>query len=263
MNIRMKLAALAAAAMSAHALGGVGISDFYITDAAGMVFLVDGNTLLATEVVQLTNAGSISEILYLGNGQMMSNVFGVISVHDLSTGVGVEQIRIGDLLGQGIHYPEGLALTSDGDIFMSVGSFTPESSSRYGVIWDRDSNTITQTAEFEGLNGYLDHHEVEPGIMLGADWANSTIRVIDIATGDFLQEYTYDFDPVSFFEFGDTIYTIAKEGDLYTFDPDNGGVDYVGTVIGAGTSIIGATVPAPTPLALLGMGALVTVRRRR
>lgn len=264
--IRATIAALAAGLSVSPACAGIGLQDFYITDSAGMIYSVDAGTLQATEVVQLSGSGqfrNITDILYLGNNQIMSNVLGVISVHDLDTGVGVEQVRISDHLGGGTHYVTGLARTDGGEIYTSVESITPDGDSSYGTYWDPATNTVTQTTGFDELILYLDNHEISPGIMLGAYWSRSEIHVRDLEGGSVLNAYAVGFDPVSFFQFGDTIYTIAKEGDLYTFDPSDGSTSYVGAVTGAGTSIIGATVPAPGSLALMGIGGVAGARRRR
>jgi len=240
-----------------------GISDFYITDASGLVYEVDGGTLEATEVIQLENASSIHEIMYMGDNQLMYNVFGLLSVTDLVTGVTQDVFNVRDHLGPGIHDANGLAMTDSGDIYLSVRSQDPQSSSDYGALINIENQSFTALAEFSQREFYLDNHQVEENLFLSADWLGGTIDMVNTSTGDILSEMSFGFDPVSFFEADGAVYVIAKEGGLYTFDYLAGTVDYLGDVSGAGTSIIGATVPAPGSLAFLGFAGIAAARRRR
>lgn len=241
-----------------------GISDFYITDASGLVYEVDGATLAATEVVQLNNAFAIHEIMYMGNNQLMYNVFGRLSIANLVTGETEVVFDIHDHLGSGIHYGNGLARTQSGDIFMTVRSQGAGFPLRdYGVLVNIENQTFTELADLSRREFYIDHHQVAENLFLSADWASGTIHTMNADTGVILSETSFGFYPVSFFEADGSVYVIAKEGGLYTYDYLTNSVDYLGDVTGAGTNIIGATIPASGTLSLLGLASIVATRRRR
>jgi len=257
------LAAFAATVLGVQSYSQAGVSNFYITDSAGLVYEVDGNTLAATEVIQLTEASSIHEIMYLGQNQLMYNVFGRLSITNIMTGETEVVFNIHDHFSSGINDGNGLAMTSSGDIYVSMTSQTPDFARSYGALIDLENQTLTELAEFSHREFYLDNHQVEENLFLGADWNNGTIDLVDTSTGNILSEMSFGFDPVSFFEANGSIYVIAKEGGFYTYDYLNGSVEYLGDVTGAGSSIIGATVPTPMTLTLFSVSGLVISRRRR
>ncbi len=263
MILRVLQAATAASVVLFPAVASAGISDFLITNSQGLVYQVDGDTLAATEVIQLQDAGSINEIMYIGDNQVMSNVFGRLSVTDLSTGVTDVVFNTNDYFGPGIHYANGLAMTQSGDIFVSMHSKGPDFSDQFGALINVENQTLTTLENFSQFEFYLDNHQIEENIFLGADWNNGRIDILNSNTGEILSETSFGFDPVSFFESNGVVYAVAKEGGLYSYDYATNSVDFMGDITGAGTSIIGATVPAPGSMVVLSSLVLGISRRNR
>lgn len=257
---------VAASAIGIVSFGAqAGLSNFLVADAEGSIYRVDGDTLESTFLSQVNPAYSTNEIMYLGNNEILVDVTGQLVRHNLNTGTDTVVFDITDQLGNtGIHYTSGLAQTSSGDIFFSVDSIDQSGSATFGATFNLDTNIYTQLADIDPAPGlYFDHQEVGNSVFASADYNNQTISMIDAISGDTLASYNVGFGVVSFFENQGLMYAMGKEGGLYTFDSSNGSTQFVGQISGAGDSLIGASVPAPSALALLGLSGLATARRRR
>lgn len=257
---------LAVTAIGIISMGAqAGLSNFLVAGAEGAIYRVDGDTLQSTLLSQMDNSYSTNEIMYLGNNEVLVDITGQLVRHNLSTGTDTVVFDIDDQLGStGVHYTSGLAQTSSGDIFFSVDTFDQSGSSTFGATFNLDTNIFTQLADIDPAPGlYFDHHEVDNSIFASADYNSQTISMIDAISGNTMASYNVGFGVVSFFEDQGIMYALGKEGGLYTFDSGDGSTQFVGQISGAGSSLIGATVPAPSALALLGLSGLATTRRRR
>ena len=87
--------------------------------------------------------------------------------------------------------------------------------------------------------------------------------MFNISTGEVLETYSTPAGFVSFFENDGLLLAMSRDGDLYTFDADDGTSTFYGSIGGATGQMIGVTIPAPGVLSLLGLVTLSATRRRR
>ena len=267
-----KFVVVLSALTSCAGLATAGIADFYITDASGVIFTVDGQTLVATERFEVeTSDLGMNDIIFVGDNKMLANVTGQLVQYDMDTGEEVVVFDVRDVYPDGGFYlTGGLARTQDDKIFFSTWGITPKSNSTFGALYDPITQTYEELADFEESLGYqIGHHHVGGDLFLTADWAGEKIRVINTMTGEFESVFDVGFGPVSFLETNGQLYTMTRDGFLYTFDFTTGESEYYGQISGAGGSIIGMAssvafrIPAPSSLAIFGFASLAVARRRR
>ena len=249
------------------------IADFFVADAQGVIYSVNGQTLEASEVFAIEGGFAINEIMYVGGNKMLANVSGQLVQFDMTTGVETVIFDMRDVYGTGTYWTSGLARTSSDEIFFSVWAVTSDHPGvvQFGATYDPFANSYTELAEFEiTRSGYFDHFQVEEDIFLAADWNSGRIHTFDVSTGAEIASFDPGFNPVSFFESDGDLYSLAKSGDIYLIDASAEEALYFGSVSGAGNSFIGATsfdnpfiIPTPSSLAIFGFAGLAAVRRRR
>ena len=250
-----------------------GISDFYTTNSIGEIYLIDGNTLEASLVVELNHGSNINDILYLDDGGILANVGGGLVRYDLGTGLEEVVFSIQgaiDVLGAQI--TTGLAATNDGNVFFSVFHLIPGEGRNYmSGTFNPYTNEFTRAADVSAPAGlYFDHHQIDDTHYLGADWNGQSIYVLDAETGE-TEVVSVGYEVVSFFDVGDSIMTMTKGGDLYYFDPETMTSTFYGEIatsnlgnwIGATSTSNPYRLPAPGTLSMLGFAGLIAGRRRR
>jgi WD40 repeat protein len=267
----MKLIPLSAAALSAAfvcplAHGGTGLPDFIVTNASGDLYMVNGNTLEATYFDTVDTGNSINEIEYIGNNTILANQTGIIVSKNLITGEEDVVFRVTDYFTDTpINYAMGLALRDKGDIYFTVNSVLGVGGSVATAASLSGSDfTFTQLNQVDVIGGlYFDSHELANGEILSADFNGERIWRQSSITGETLEIYEVDYGVVSFIELNGDVYTLTKNADMYRFNAMSGESDYIGTLSGIGPGLIGATIPAPSSIAMLGLAGVISARRRR
>ncbi len=268
LNNLVVLSALVCASGSAFAE----IADFFVADGQGVIYSVNGQSLEASEVFTIEGGFAINEIMYVGSNKMLVNVTGQLIQFDMTTGIETVILDMRELHGgTGTYYTTGLARTSSDEIFFSVAAVTAGPLEKYGATFDPFTQTYTQLADFVGGPGlYFDHFDVGNGRVLGADFANGEIAVIDTQSGVIEGTYAAGYGAVSFFQSGDSIMTLSKGGAVYAFDEVTGESILYGHITGSSGQLIGATsfenpfiIPTPSSLAFLGFAGIAATRRRR
>lgn len=263
---RIALTVITGAFVAAHA--SAGLDNFLITNGNGILYEVDGNTLQSTQIAQLDNAGIINEILYVDNGEILANVTGGFERYNLNTGVQTTVFSNATDLPNpgGVDWSSGAALTSEGDVYFSVQSHSEEGSRRYGALYDLDTNTVSEMAEYTNAPGglYFDFHEIGTNLFLAAEQTGQTIRVVDAVTGDNQTIYNTGINNGSFLSLNGDIFVVTTDRDMYTFDETDGSVEFYGSISGVSGNLLGATaIPAPSTPLLFALAAGTSARRRR
>lgn len=267
----LKAGACTAVLTSVSVVATAGIADFYAADAGGRIYRVDGDTLNASLVIDLDNGFNLNDILYLDDGSILANTNGLLVRFDLQTG---EESVIfsanGPPVGSGFHFTSGLAATSDGNVYFTAT--TPNGQERFGGEYNPHTGEYTRLADIVSPGSlYFDHHEIAENIYLGADFQHNRIGVINALTGGTTFIDTA-FGPVSFFESNGTLFSMGRDGDLYTLDVESGESVLYGNVtgrvginawIGAASVSNPFALPTPGTLSMLGLGSLMATRRRR
>lgn len=254
-----------------------GISDFYVAASDSRIYAVNGQTLQATEIFQIDSSGQsgINDILFTGGDTMLANITGQLVQYDMSTGEQTTVLNLRDHYGSGLQYAGGLARTLDDRIAFSVHEVQNPSGTRnaFGMYDPFTGSYETVLNPLGGSGLYFDVHQLSEDIMLGMSTASGSPRlgsvlVINTTDGALVEEYVFDFEPVSFLELDGQLYILDKRSGLHTFDPTTGqsvlygsigGVDYT---IGA-TSNVAFRIPAPGVPMAMGLGGLLVTRRRR
>jgi len=265
MSIRLYALTAFTAAMSISTYSLGDLNDLYVTNSNGQVYHVDGNTLQATEAVQLQGAETINEILYLGNGQLVANLSFGMAVYDFNTqsqtSIFSSQTEFG--IPGSFTYTSGLAQRSNGDVYFAVNVLADQPNSQYyGVSYNLNTNTATQLADVPGV-ALIDHHELSSGQMLTASYNEQSVTVFNPDSGVVDATYSIGLSIASFVQSNDAIYFLTQAGELHTFDPTDGSSAFYGSISGVSGSFIGATIPAPSSLVLLGTSLFTATRRQR
>jgi outer membrane protein assembly factor BamB len=260
-----RFAAIAAVCVVAQSQSFAQLQDVYIANSSGTIYQIDGQTLQATEVAQLQNAGTINEILYVGNGQLIANLtFGMVS-YDFNTDTQTTLFTAQDANGEpgGISLLSGLAQRSDGDIYFTSFLQSP-------TIFEYSGTTYNpNTQEINIINGspnnalYVDHFEISPDRMLGVVDASPFVDIFNPQTGVLETTLSLGITMTSFVESNGDLYILTRDGDIFAFDYTNGNTEFYGSITGTTGTLFGMTVPAPSSLGLLGLGLGVFTRRRR
>jgi len=264
--------AAAAMCVSCSAYGQVG--DFYLADADGGIYSVNGQTLEATLVHTLVEDGlGVNEIMYMGNDQLLVNVTGGILSLDLSTGNEEIVFRVNDYMPPeyGISYNMGLARAGDTSVYFSVIGYPFEGADYFSATYDFASGDFAMLPEITPAVGlYFDHQNVGDGRYLAADFAGDRLLTINSVTGATEEVFDVGFGVVSMLESRGDLYLMDRFGSLFSFDQLSGETSLYGGITGFTGNVIGASIntfygeiPTPGVLSLLGLATLSAARRRR
>ncbi len=265
MHYTMIVAAAIAAGIAAPVHAGLGLQDFLITDANDMLYMVNGDTLETTFLREMTSPGSVNEIEYIGNNTILANRTGLIVSHNLATGAEQIIFRASDYYTDtSINYTMGLALRDQGNVYFTIQSLLMDSTRVVSGSLDPFDGSYEELNPVDQIAGlYFDSHELSNGDIISADFSDQRIWRQSSVTGETLEVYEVGYGVVSFIELSGQIYTMTKQGDFYSFDADTGLSEFVGVITGAGDSLIGATIPTPSGIALFGFAGALCIRRRR
>lgn len=232
---------LAAISTAAHAQ----LSDFLVATSNGRIHEVDGDTLVATEIVQLQNRQSISEILYVGNDEILASIIGSFVRYNLRTGIETIEFNTADVLPNPApgNWTESAAFTAQRNVYFGIAAWNQKGNYRYGVLYNPHDGTLEEMAKhIDPPNGlYFDYIEVDNHVFLAAEFSERTARLIDAETGETLSIMNTDEGIVSFLTLDDTVYAITKQRKLFTFDMDDGSMELYGSITGLNGAPIGAT----------------------
>lgn len=265
----MKWAALSAIYLSAiatPAFAGLGLSSFYVTNSAGEIFAVDGDTLTASSQHQISTSGFVNEIEYLSETSMLVNMSGAVMSVNLQTGEEEVVFNASDYYtDSSTNIMVGLARRGLNEMYMTVHSVMSDGSLRYAAgSMNTETFDYSEIHTFSSIPGIaIDHHELRSSLILSAYNIDQRILLHSATTGEILEIYELDYEIVSFMELSDRIYTVSREGTLYEFRFDSGNSFEVGQISGFSGNLIGATVPAPGGLALIGFAGFASTQRRR
>jgi len=260
-----------AVVMSVSGLAKGGISDFYATNSTGSIFLVDGDSLNASLVVDLNYGSSINDILYLDDGGILANVTGALVRYDLNTGQEEVVFQMSGNTGlSGFQYSMGLAAMSNGDVYFSLFNLDANGSNWYGGAYDPFQNEVELHPSSAGPAAlYFDHHQIGENLFIGADHAGQNFYIHNTETGE-IEIHAAGYSPVSFFESGGSLFTMTQHGGLYMLDVSTMSSTFYGRInsgesnwIGAATTSSPYRLPSPGSLPLFGFVAVVGTRRRR
>jgi len=249
-----------------------GITDFYIANSTGDIYSVDGDSLEATEIFSIQGGLAINDIIFTGNNKMLANVTDQLIEYNMSSGHERVIFEIADYYDEEneFYFTSGFAGASNGDIYLSVTSFTEDGFGHFGATVHPSSGQYEEEADLEPVPGmYFDLHQLDDNLYLGADFQGSLIHLFDSDSGETLATYDASFGPVSFLELGGQIFTMSSTGELYTFDLDTGDSEFFGDINGFSGALLGAAntdifhIPSPGTLPFLGLATAVAVRRRR
>ncbi len=263
---------LLAPTLALTAFAGAGISNMYITNGAGEIYVVDGNTLQATSIAQLDNAGTINDIQYLGNGKILANLTFAMATYDLNTGVQETLFTSNGTFGQpdSFVYTGGLARRVNGDMYFGVTeALNPSGVINYGISFDMQSDSLNQIGNVPFATPF-DFYELANGSMIGLITGDRAVR-FDPNTGAVQAEFDLDVSAVSFVQSLTDLYVIATDGSLYTFDINDASTEFYGQITGFENNILGASIanasaaliPSPASLFALSGGLCLGLRRRR
>jgi hypothetical protein len=262
MKLRTNCAAIAAIITVTQAVNAGDLGDLYVTSASGMLYEVDGGTLQATGIAQLSNAGTINDLEYLGNGQIAANLTFAVAVYDINTSTQTTLFSTPEIFNNpgGIQYTSGLTQLSNGELYMSTINANPDATVYESYSYNFQSGNFTQYADAPS-NLPFDHHQLDDGTMLTID--QSDVYLHELNSGAIINSFNTGLYGVSLFESNNQLYLMTNEAEIHSLDISNGNTSYVGTISGISGTAIGATIPAPSGLALFGMVAVLSSKRRR
>ncbi len=236
------------------------ISDFFVANSQGVLYEVDGSTLAATKVMQLSNSSNINEIMYLGDDRLMYNVRGALEVVDLSVGTSKVVFDFFEHLPSGFHLASGLSQNQSGEVIVSMSA--PAFELNYTGVIDIQQQEFVGLAELGQGRVYQDIHQVNDELYLGAA-STGRIDQYNPKTGEVFSELSLAFHPSSFFQADGTVYSIGESGTLFTYDFESNFATHLGEITGTDGALIGATVPSSSPLMVLATAGLGFIRRKR
>lgn len=259
------IAAFAASSMLVSVAAHAGLSDFYVTNTFGEIYQVDGQTLESSQVSQLGNTSNLNEILYIGNGEIVASLGGTMLRHNINTGAEEIVFRMSDHIEPGsLAVGSGLAMTTNGDIFFTAAIFSAGNPSRrMAASYNLATGVYVDITDVDSGTTFFDHHQIGVDVFISASHNHQIVSVLNGATGDIVVDYNVGFGVVSFFESDGGIFAIGRTGGLYSFDVSDGSTEFIGDITGTAGDLIGATVPAPTSLTILGLMGIAATRRRR
>lgn len=269
MNLKIYIVAVCAFSATTQSLAG--LTDFLVMSNSGNLYEVDGMTLEATEVAQIPGGGFSSDLVYIGDGDVLVNTGGGFVRYDTRTrSQSIEFINSLDFPEPSlVDIGNGAAITSEGNVyFTTVSSIQePRGTSTRGLLYNPNTQEITHLASLQDSDTEFvynhDYHEIGENLFLSADGNNPKLRVYNSLTGDLEYEFDSTEGFVTFVELGPTLFGLTRNGSMYSIDESTGLTEYHGQVTGVANSVFGATLPSPSTAIVLGSAFGIQLRRRR
>ncbi len=265
MNRILRATAIGAGLLNASIAQG-GLNDFFVTNASGIIYQVNGNTLESSAIHEVQLGGNdIGDIEYLGNGRFLASVTFGMTLVDVNTQDEEILFNTSDVLTTpgSFGFMFGVTARQAGDYYFCISALEPGVPLHsYGVAYDFDSGTFTDLAETPAISavGYL---EVNPDFMISTDHATGSVQTYNPNTGEVYNEFDLGLPVVSAMQNGSDIYLLTQSARLYQFDPFTGSTSLHGTISNTSGALIGITVPGTSTLLILGSSLGVLCRRRR
>ncbi len=241
------------------------MQDAFLASDRGVIYHLDGETLVATEVGQMEDAGSTNDIVYLGNGRIAANLLFAAVSYDVTTNTQTTLFTAQDVQSEpsGISLMSGLALQSNGDLYFTSVLHSPSGLHHAGATYNPVSEDINLVEGSPNIHLYIDHHELSPGRMLGAVSGSDVVEVFDPLTGIAESSYNLGAEVRSFVQFGDALFFLSSDNQLFTFDHHTGTAEFYGDIQGTNATLFGITVPAPSSAIGVALAGILCTRRRR
>ncbi len=265
MNCFLRATAIGACLLNASSAYG-GLTDFYVTNASGTIYQVNGDTLESSAIHEVQLGGNdIGDIEYLGNGRFLASVTFGMTLVDVNTQDEEILFSTSDVLTTpgSFGFMFGVTARQAGDYYFCISALEPGVPLHaYGVAYDFDSGTFTELAETPAVSaiGYL---EVNPDFMISTDHATRSVQTYNPNTGEVYDQFAIDLQVVSAMQNGSDIFLLTQTADLYLFDPYTGSTSLHGTISNVSGQLIGVTVPGSSTLLVLASSLGIMCKRRR
>ncbi len=253
------------------AAAGIPLHDMYLANTEGAVYHVNGLTLEATQVSQITIPDENPILLdpeiqieYLGDGRIAVALDRHIDILNVSTGIQEREVSAVDLFHQaGGATVSGLARLDNGAL-LTAGLYFDEQANIGGGSRIYDPNTGTVQYLQNGHSFPVDVHAID-GLMTIATVTRDFGRVafFDYDTDTEVQVFDVEFPILSFIENNGELFALSTGGQLYTFDLQTLEMSLHGTITGFDGIASSITIPTPSTLACVGVLSLTGNRRRR
>jgi hypothetical protein len=247
--ITARTLSLLAPTLALTSLASAGLSDMYVTNDRGELYFVDGNTLQATSVGQLSNSEFVNDILYVGDGKIIANMTFALVSYDLNTGVQDTILYASDLPNEvpALMHTWGLARTNNGELYFGVTALanSPEETSYYGTTYDPSTGTTVQNAHVPHIAS-TDYYELGNGNMLEINDPTDSLVEFDPHTGSIVRELTNGVTAVSFIQSHDSLFLLTAWGRLHEIDLSDGSLSFYGQISGYEYYIMGGSIADPT-----------------
>jgi hypothetical protein len=250
---------------------GIPLHDMYLANTEGAVYHVNGLTLEATQVSQITipdeNPVLIDpeiQIEYLGNGRIAIALDNHIDILNINTGIQERAVSAADMYqGAVVASISGLAQLDDGTLLTSGVAVVSTAIKFAPRIYDPQTDTSYGTLR-QGPAFLVDIHAID-GLMTVSSLSSEFGRVafFDYDTDTEAQVFDVEFPILSFIENNGELFALSTDGQLYTFDLQTLEMSLQGTITGFDGIASSITIPTPSTLACVGVLSLAVSRRRR
>ncbi len=238
-----------------------GLSNFIVTNSAGIVYEVDSQTLQATQITELNAFSNLNEICYEGNNSLLYIDGTRIVRHNILTAQ--ESLVMNTYQGVvGANVSAGLDITDDGDLFYTVNSTGPGISTTFAVTANETTGHV-YAVEREELTVFFDHLMVDENLFISAAYTRHEIYFTNSLTGTIDDRFAIEPAIASFIESDAGIFAMTVQGELHQVDLENRTTSYYGQISGTTGNLLGATVPAPGSVLLIGLATGAYARKRR
>lgn len=244
--------------------------------AGASAYLLDGERIvefdfdtLSVGAVRATGVEAGVEMAFSDAGELFVSRLAGMSRVDLGTGNLETVLTPADVdafLGFRQGAFAGMTFDEDGELVVAIHAFrVAGTTSNWYAEYDLRTQTRLSLFEHTPLMRHpcFDLLVLNEQTMLSVDYRDDRVWSVDRTTGHAFVLGTGVEDPVSFFETGDGLYLLTRQGGVYQFDASTGAASFHGSISGLTGDLIGsAVVPAPGAWAVLGVGGLAWGRQR-
>lgn len=266
------ISAIVPTILLAHiAVAGLPLNDMYLANTEGAVYHVNGLTLEATQVSQITIPDENPVILdpeiqieYLGDGRIAVALDRHIDILNVTTGIQEREVSAVDLFFQASGATvSGLARLDNGAL-LTAGLYVDSQHNIGDGSRIYDPNTGTVQILQDGFTFPVDIHAID-GLRTVSSATRDFGRVVffDYDTDTEVQVFDVEFPILSFIETNGQLFALSTGGQLYTFDLQTLEMSLHGTITGFDGIASSITIPTPSTLACVGLLSLAGCRRRR
>lgn len=252
-------------------VAGIPLHDMYLANTEGTVYHINGLTLEATQVSQITipdeNPVLVDpeiQIEYLGNDRIAVALDNHIDILNINTGVQERAISAVDMYQGAIAASiSGLARLDDGTLLTSGLAVINTALKFAPRIYDLQTDTSYGTLR-QGPAFLVDIHAID-GLMTVSSTSSEFGRVAFFDYENDFDEQVFDveFPILSFIENNGELFALSTGGQLYTFNLQTLEMSLHGTITGFDGIASSITIPTPSTLAFVGVLSVAGCKRRR